>query len=156
MMIESKKCNNINEAYIVDVACRFLAELDFAVYKEFPNMGQSVDLVVKRKHDDSLNFIEFKIADWRRAVAQCRSHQLVADYIWIGIATVKVNEKLISICKSLGYGIIHFNRAQSAWRIVQRPKKNTGVWPPRKQIAITRIKALDYGCTALDDIRNVC
>ena len=94
-------------------------------------MGQSVDLVVDK--EGSLCFIEAKVSDWKRAIDQCRTHELVADYIFIAISTVRISPAFYQEAKRLGYGIIHFNWNTKEISYPLQAKLNKTLWMPQRK-----------------------
>ncbi len=112
------------------------------VFLEVPNMGQSVDVVIDI--DDRLIFVEVKVKNWSKALEQCRAHEMVADYIYIAIATKCISDDLLVQAKNKGYGIIHFNWDTSRWEIVEESCKNDNIWIPQRLILKSKLKLFNY------------
>ena len=127
---------------MVRVLTKFLTRAGYRVWHEVPNMGQSADVVAKR--GKFLTFVEAKLADWRRALEQCRAHHHVADYICIAITGQKVSEELMQEAANRGYGVIHFDRSQHSYRWLRRPDRNTGYWPPQRRRLDEVLKDIGY------------
>lgn len=118
----------------------FFTSRNYEVRLEIPNMGQSADLVAI--DDNSITFLEAKINDWKRALEQCVTHEAVADYIFIAVATVKVSADLISEIEKRGYGLIHCEPYSSSCEIVVNPRQNLRIWKPQRQLLLTNMELL--------------
>jgi len=142
------------EYSVVKHISAYLKNLDYDILHEVPNMGQSVDIVGKKGR--WLTFIEVKIHNWNRAFEQCKTHELVADFIFIGIATKKVSEQLIIKAREKGYGIIHFNPDNGLCEFIVKPSLNKKVWLPQREVLLSKIQNIKkYGCPTLDDVWNI-
>ena len=127
---------------MVRMLTKFLADNGYRVWHEVPNMGQSADVVAKKGR--FITFVEAKLADWRRALEQCRAHRHVADYICIAITGRRVSDRLIQEAEARGYGVIHFDRMDRSYRWVKRPTLNTDFWPPQRQRLDEALKDIGY------------
>lgn len=114
------------------------------VWYEVPNMGQSVDVVVDS--EGFLTFIEVKIKNWTKAIEQCIAHEIVADYIYIAIATKSIPENFVNEAKTKGYGILHYNWDYQCWEHSLKSKKNSNIWMPQRQILNSKLKLMSYAC----------
>ncbi|WPQ64582.1 hypothetical protein SIO70_06845 [Chitinophaga sancti] len=152
---DEKIGNKLLEYSVVKHISTYLKELDYDILHEVPNMGQSVDIVGQKGR--WLTFIEVKINNWNRAFDQCKTHELVADFIFIGIATKKVSEQLKIKAKEKGYGIIHFNPNNNLCEFIIKPSLNKKIWLPQREILLSKIQNIKkYGCPTLDDVWNIC
>ena len=70
----------------------FLQKQNYRIRHEVPNMGQSLDILASRSR--WVMAIEAKLENWKRALRQCRAHELVADYICIAIVNTPFFEQL--------------------------------------------------------------
>jgi hypothetical protein len=129
----------MSEFDLVNIIISFFKSQNYIIYKEVPNMGQSADIVALKGVDTYV--VEAKIKDWNRAIRQCKTHEVVADYIYIGIASKNISDKLLSAAKSNGYGIIHYDEEKSCCYYYLRPEKNRNTWLPQKEIFM---KHLNY------------
>lgn len=129
----------LNEIQLVNMLAQTFYK-DKKVWLEVPNMGQSVDLVTDE--NGALTFVEVKIKNWAKALEQCKAHEIVADYIYIAIATKKVPDGLIRQAKGRGYGILHYEGTR--WNISLKPEKNLKVWKPQKRILKSKLNNLKY------------
>ena len=106
-------------------------------------MGQSIDIVASyRKY---VVAIEVKRSDWQRAISQCYAHRAVADFICIAIGTKTVPSKLQQAAAHLNYGIIHCPPGQTDCMWVARPRKNTRVWKPQRDVLTRRLVEIENG-----------
>jgi hypothetical protein len=112
------------------------------VWFEVPNMGQSVDLVIDI--DGRLTFVEVKIKNWAKAIQQCKAHELVADYIYIAIATKNISKGLITETMRNGYGLIHYNWDKCRWELVLESCENNNIWLPQRHILNMKLKMINY------------
>ena len=148
----------VSEFEMVTAIVQFLKKDKYEVFIEVPSMGQSVDIVAKRGR--YLSFIEAKIVSWKRGLEQCNPHQIVADYVYIAIATKKISDTLYNQAKDLGYGIIHYDIKTESVDSILKPKLNKHIWPPQRQHLNSKIKEIKKlgknESTALDDIRHIC
>jgi len=136
-MIENK------ESVFVRELSASLRKQGFHVRTEVSNMGQSADLVATRGR--WVTIIEAKLGDWKRAIAQCRAHEHIADYICIALGSVSVSDRLRDTASELGYGVIHYNRSVKRFDWVLRPKLNRAVWRPQRKYWANMVRKQNYG-----------
>lgn len=88
--------------------------------------------------------IEAKQADWRRAIAQCRAHETVADFICIAVAVKSPSAELIEAVQDARYGLIHVDTQtrECAWLV--RPQRNTRIWPPQRRKVAAAMRGIAY------------
>ena len=129
-MNEKKLINSEKE--LVQRIVNLFQKKDYSIWLEVPNMGQSVDIVASK--NENLTFIEVKMSNWRRALAQCEGHGMVADYIYIAISSVQISNEFYNTSKNLGYGIIHCNPYTMQCSKVLQAKKNTCIWAPQQKV----------------------
>jgi len=120
----------------------FLQKQNYRIRHEVPNMGQSLDILASRSR--WVTAIEAKLENWKRALKQCRAHELVADYICIAIATKKVSQELEIEIRQRGYGLIHFNRNgnECDWAIT--PRRNLKVWSAQRKVLSRNLRGIAY------------
>ena len=120
----------------------FLRKEGFKIRYEVPNMVQSIDLLATKNR--WVMTIEAKLNNWKKALAQCKSHELIADYICIAIATKKLSQDLKRETISRGYGLLHFDgtRSKCLWAI--KPQRNLKVWPAQRRIFSINYRGIDY------------
>lgn len=111
---------------------------------EVPNAGQSIDVVATKGR--WVTAIEVKKTDWKRAVWQCGAHEILADFICIAIASVRVSEDLVEMAQQRGYGILHFDRDRSHFIWHLRPTLNRQLWRPQRRIWSRDLKEILHEC----------
>ena len=116
----------------------YLRRKKYSVFIEIPNMGQSVDLVAQRGR--WLTFVEVKLNNWNRALTQCKNHEIVADYIYVAIATKSVSVRFLEISEKKGYGILHYDHKSNKVSVVLEAKHNKKVWEPQRKILFDKYK----------------
>lgn len=129
----------ISERDLADRVANFLVRAGGQVFAEVASLGQSADLVWIR-HDE-ITFVEVKVNATRRAIEQCRAHELVADYICVATANKSVSQDNLSIVRELGYGLIscQLESGECGWLI--EPRRLQKFWVPIRQKVITRLAA---------------
>ena len=133
-----------SEHELVQAVISTLIDDGYRVRTEVPNMGQSADIVATKNR--WLTAIEAKTKDWRRAMRQCRAHELVADFVCIAIGTVNVSEPLVEAVAAEGYGLIHCPPGSAECEWVVRPTLNKAVWSPQRTLLARSMRAIAYEC----------
>lgn len=121
----------MSETLLVDRLSRFLSDDGYSVRLEVPNMGQSADVVATKNR--WVMFVEAKLDNWRRALAQCTAHEQVADFVCVAIGTVSVSDDLKREAAARGYGVIHWSPKGGEFVWVLEPKRNVDVWKPQRE-----------------------
>ena len=120
----------------------FLQKQKYRIRYEVPNMGQSLDILASRSR--WVTAIEAKLENWKRALTQCRAHELVADYICIAIATKKVSEELETEIRQRGYGLIHFDDGNKKCDWAVKPQRNLKIWPAQRRVFSNNLRGIEY------------
>lgn len=131
-----------SESDLVRLIVRDLVSDGYRVRTEVPNMGQSADIIATKNR--WLTAIEVKVSDWRRALQQCRAHELVADFVCIAIGSVSVPQDLVCAVQECRYGLIHCPPGSSTCTWVVRPTRNANVWGPERARLVRVMKAIAY------------
>lgn len=126
----------VAEADIVDRVAAFISSGGGEVFREVASLGQSADLVWTM--DDELTFVEVKVNAIKRAIEQCRAHELVADYVCVAVGTKNVRADNLDSLRERGYGLISCVGEDCRW--VLRPKRMDRNWPPARQRVMARMK----------------
>jgi hypothetical protein len=131
------------ETDLVAKLSKFLEVDGYSTLREVPNMGQSVDIVGVK--DKCITLMEAKMDNWRRALQQCKAHELVADYICIGLARKTSPPKLDEIANETGLGIVLCDKESGIceWHI--RPKRNRQIWEPQRKRLENNLKENNNG-----------
>lgn len=132
----------LKESDLVNYLINYLSEKEYIVKNEVPNLGQSVDIVAKK--GKWLTFIEVKLFNWRKAIIQCRAHELIADYIYIAISTKKISKEFHQIATSRGYGIIKIDAYSKDIDIILKANMNKKYWKPQRDIFYNKFKEIEY------------
>lgn len=143
-LVEHSATGSRFESDMVRLLARTLSNDGYRVRTEVPNMGQSADIIATRSR--WVTAIEAKLTDWRRALEQCRAHELVADFVCIAIGTVSVPDELIRAVHECGYGLLHCPPSSSACVWVVRPGRNKSVWGPERTRLVRVMKGIGYEC----------
>ncbi len=144
----------ITEIDLVKKLSRHLGRKGYDVFLEIPNMGQSADVVAQKGR--WITITEVKLSNWTRALSQCKNHEVIADYIYITVATKKVSERLVVEAERRGYGIIHYNDKTQRFTILLKASINRRIWKPQRKIFLKKLNTIKNAYSTLDDFWNVC
>jgi hypothetical protein len=133
----------ISESKIVAELAAWLIAAGYRVRTEVPVLGASVDVVGTRGR--WVTVFEAKVADWRKALRQCETHDTVADYICIVIASARIADHLKEEANRRGYGIIHYSKKTSLLSWICKPVRNTRVWKPQRKLWALSSSRIEYG-----------
>lgn len=133
-----------SEESMVEQLTEFLVHMGYGVRREVPNMGQSIDLLATKGR--WVTCIEAKLTDWKRALVQCKAHELVADFVCVAIASASVSEGLLVDASNKGYGVIHFDKKKCSCSWVLQPKQNVNIWPPQREHFSNRMRIIAHEC----------
>ena len=146
----SKK-STISEAELRD---RFLSSIasneHILSLEEIPVFSRSVDLALLDNKDGLLTAIEFKLHDWKRAIAQIRSVDTCFDYLYICIPqprTKTASENILSTCASNGIGLIVYDEAVNAFNTLLHGQKTSSIWKTQRNLIIEYLEAKANGTT---------
>lgn len=126
------------ETEVVALLKDFLRGKGFETAEEVSSMGQSIDLVGKK--NEYLYAFEAKRDNWRKGLSQCRSHELIADYICLAMGSPTITAALSEEVTRLGYGLIWCNPADKKCSWVNKPKLNSNVWNPQKKLLLKSLR----------------
>lgn len=139
---------NSEKDFVIELEKYYAQSRNSLIWIEVPNMGQSVDMVIQSGDDFTL--IEAKLKDWKRAIKQCLAHKLVADYIYIAVATINVSEEFKREASSLGYGILQYDSSNKSINQILKAKRNS-YWKPQRAIFERKINnPQNYESATLD------
>lgn len=127
----------ISENALTNMVIGFLAQDGGSVFAEVASLGQSADLVLLR--DSDVMFVEVKVNATRRAIDQCKAHELVADYICIATAAKTISPHNFEMLERLGYGLIscQVDANKCTWMV--RPRKLNKHWAPIRNKVVERM-----------------
>jgi hypothetical protein len=105
-------------------------------------MGQSADLVATKGR--WVTMIEAKTRDWRRAIAQCRAHELVADYVCVALLSECPSDALLVELMRNGYGLLLVSPTTLACNWYAPPERNRDVWTPQRRRLSSSLRQVTY------------
>ncbi len=115
---------------------------DYKCFQEVRLYNRIIDLLLIGRSNDSPRIaMEFKLKDWKKALQQATSYQLVADYVYI--VMYQKNEKLINndLIRKNGIGLIIANSRRFEIKI--KPKKNkisdNNLWENIKKVYLNKV-----------------
>ncbi|EJB8386524.1 hypothetical protein [Pseudomonas aeruginosa] len=126
------------EIEVVNLLSRFLNSCGFETKEEVSSMGQSIDLVGRKNR--WLYAFEAKRDNWKKGLDQCKSHELVADYICLAMGSPSISLDLMKEIERLGYGLVWCKPDTKTCEWVYQPRVNKKIWKPQKQILIKNLK----------------
>ncbi len=127
-----------NETELVKKVVLFLKNKDYAICLEVPTLGRRGDIVAQKKR--WITAIEAKMYDSKTVIEQCRVYALLADFICIAWGGITVNKFVLDVSLKKGYGIIIYDRDKQKCKWFLKPKQNTKIWKPQRQLWIEKIK----------------
>jgi hypothetical protein len=136
----SNRSERVSESEMVACLTLWYRKNGYRVTTEVPIMGQSADIVAQK--ESCVIFLEAKLYDWKRGLAQCRAHEAVADFIYIAIASKKIAPNLENEARNRGYGVLHFCLKQKSVSEAVQPRKNELLWPPQRAAWAESFKSL--------------
>lgn len=126
------------ETEVVSLLRDFLKAKGFETAEEVSSMGQSIDLVGKKNR--WVYAFEAKRDNWKRGLAQCKPHELIADYVCLAMGSNSIPMKLMQEVESLGYGLVWCNPRDKTCQWVYQPRINRKIWKPQKQLLLKNLK----------------
>ena len=122
------------ELQVTESLVKFLIGEGYQVRTEISNMGQSID-VIAIYGDEMVTAIEVKrlLGGWKRGVAQCKAHELVADYIALAIGTTHGCSALSVAIRRKGYGLLLLDEGNGKWRWVELPRRNWRIFQAQRK-----------------------
>lgn len=107
---------------------------------EVPTLGRAIDLVIYRRR--ILISVEFKLANWKRAIKQARDHRLVADYAYVCMPERKsITEELREKFSRAGVGLYFYSDAKSGpFKEVIPALKSNEIWLTAREKVLSYVK----------------
>ena len=128
-IVKKADSTGVSEYQLVASAYRKLRrKLGHTVGCNVPILGRSADLV----YIDGINLVavEFKLENWRRAIAQARDHRLAADYAYVCMPKRTLTREMLSALIAAGVGL-RFYSARGTWpfvTVLEAPRSEE-IWP---------------------------
>ncbi|MDF2591366.1 MAG: hypothetical protein K0S75_832 [Clostridia bacterium] len=107
-------------------------ELYKEIVLEVPYLSRCIDMVLVDQNNEILS-IEFKLKDWRKAIAQAKDHRLGADraYICLPKPYKEVSKLLIQEVENQGIGLLLYdNESEYPFIEVVPSKSLNDRWQP--------------------------
>ena len=98
---------------------------DYTIIHEVRLYCRRVDmLLISKKTNKPEIAMEFKIKDWKTAIKQANSYQLIADYSYIVLYYKNIYkiEEHLELLEKKGIGLI--SASSRKYKIILKPKKN--------------------------------
>lgn len=133
-----------NESEFVSILSCALLQNGYNVWTEIPNMGQSADLVAQK--DQKITVVEAKLKGWRRALAQCLAHEMVADYVCVALCSAGIPVQLQEEATNRGYGLLHYSLKTKMLQWVVQPRENPNIWLPQRNRFISFMRSIGNVC----------
>ena len=139
--MHSKAKKIANETILVSTLVNYLNLLDYEVFIEVPNMGQSTDIVARKNR--WLTFIEAKRHDWKKGIEQCKAHEAVADFIYLAVSSVNISDELLHTLRLKGYGLLHCDPYTWKCRTALKATLNRKVWMPQRNVLRKSLRSIN-------------
>ena len=106
------------------------------LYLEVPVFSRSVDLVIQDADDFSVMAVEFKLHDWRRAIAQVQSVAICFDYLGVCLPKQKTEKgyrSVVDACKVNRICLYLYDaESKTFWKVLDSPRTQN-VWDVQKK-----------------------
>ena len=119
------------EEQLTVLLVEYLRRNGFDVASEVPSMGQSVDVVARRR--DALYLFEAKLNDWRRALKQAKPHLLIAEFVLVVVPRKTYSREFYELAIKSGIGVIMVDIKLATSRMIVHPRRSRMVWPPQRR-----------------------
>lgn len=128
----------VSEAILASRFLRLLTtDARVRVFREVQTGGRTADaLIITRRF---LVSIEFKLRDWKKALAQARDHQFVADFAYICMPAEYIREPVINSLKSEGVGLIRYSLQDNNAEVVVPAQRSRVQWTECKASLIAQL-----------------
>ncbi|MES9784999.1 hypothetical protein ABWK43_29830 [Bacillus thuringiensis] len=139
----SKTLFNISEQQLVETSEMILNKKGFQTFKEVPLFSSSIDMIVIK--DQTINAIEFKLRNWKKAVQQVLRHSICVDYMYVCVPRFKKEETRENIEQTVllhGVGLFYFYYNENDEAILEekiKPQKSRTVWEKKKSDLMTTL-----------------
>ncbi len=113
---------------------------------EVPVFTRSVDFVEYNVNTGELSAIEFKINDWKRAIAQLKNVEICFDYLILCIPKPKTKrsvENIINACSQDGIGLFLWDDINNTFSHTCIEKPRQDIWEIPKQHIINYISKME-------------
>lgn len=118
-------------------------EKNYKLICEVPVFCRSIDVVKYNTVSQEVSAIEFKLADWKRAIKQALKVGICFDYLEICIPkpkTAKAMDTIVSSCSDLGIGLYLYDYENGLFEYILRPKHTENIWAIQKKSVINYVE----------------
>ena len=125
---------------------------DLNVFTEVPVFCRSVDLVIQEQNTSLLTAIEFKLHDWKRAIAQAKDVGLCFDYLCICLPKPKTPatvDNILNLCNQSGIGLILFDITTHTFTMHVEPKRTSDIWERERRRIVDFLEAKQHEGSAI-------
>ncbi len=139
--------NKQKEDLLRDCFCDFRKDKQGVIAcKEVPVFARSVDLVEYKVSTGELTAIEFKINDWKRALAQLKNIEICFDYLVLCIPkpkTLKCVETITKSCAQEGIGLFLWDNNDNTFlhKCIEKPRRE--IWDIQKKHIIDYLSNME-------------
>ena len=139
------------EIDVVYHTCVWLEKQGWKTKVECPNMGQSIDIVAMKYQE--IWAIEAKLTDWKKAIEQCITHTIIADYISIVVAQNKISDNFLNAINNnenynkdsiKRFGILKCDKESGEIKLIKTAQKQEYNWQRQKDIFIEKFNPVEY------------
>jgi len=123
------------------------------LYLEVPVYSRSVDLVIQDADDLSVMAVEFKLHDWRRAIAQVQSVAICFDYLGVCLPKPKTERgyrSIVDACKVSKICLYLYDAQSKMFEKVLDSPRTTNVWNAQKKRVIRYLEGEAHEGTTPD------
>ena len=123
------------------------------LYLEVPVFSRSVDLVIQDADDLSVMAVEFKLHDWRRAIAQVQIVAICFDYLGVCLPKPKTEKgyrSVVDACKASKICLYLYDAQSKMFERVLDGPRMTNVWDAQKNRLIRYLEGEAHEGTTPD------
>ena len=130
------------EALIVDALTSHLRASGYSIRLEVPSLGQSIDLVATRGR--WLTAVEAKLRNWKRVLAQAKTHLIVADYVYVAVSYKRMPPGLVSAAREMGIGVFNIDLQKRVCLEIIAPERTRILWRPERRRLARRMRRIAH------------
>lgn len=137
----------MTEQQMVVSAARRLRRSGATVGLGIPFMSRCIDLVLIES-GDQIRAVEFKLHDWRRAVAQAKDHLLGADVAYICLPVKEPTRALLEVLEESGVGLMRYvSKGGQPFEEVVPARPSQFIWPPARRWLVESVEQVGTEAT---------
>ncbi len=117
----------MTELQLVNKVREMLVAEGKTVYLEVPFLSRCIDMLIVQ--NDEVTSVEFKMRDWRKAIAQSREHLLGVDKAYVCLPHRKsITEKMRIEFENAGIGLLFFSEDNPPFKEMIPAKRSEIKW----------------------------